>query len=135
MYDQRTIDGIRITRPKDKHGRYEIENTRTGAYFSINKSINIDGKPLVFYLDSFDSLMSNNNKLKVTINKDQVIQFKEYQSQILLSNNLSITILPMKDIQEIADKTFYLDGQKHAFDFIKFFMQDDDSCELLFRYN
>lgn len=122
MYDERIIDGIKISRPADRFGRYSIENTLTGAYFTINKSkINSEGEPIVFYLDSFDNIMSNNKQLKVIIEGNEVMHFKEYRSRVnfskkygsyryirvdleILDRLLKGTIKSLKELSNLVDE-------------------------------
>ncbi|WP_456315486.1 hypothetical protein [Pseudomonas shirazensis] len=131
---KKIIDGIKILRPKDKYGKYTVENMLTGAVFTIERTAQAEGEYKVFYKDSFDNIMLNNKSLKIKINKDQIIQFREYRNRVHLSNNMSITALPMKDIREIANRTFYIDGQRDVVDFERLTIMDYNSIECLFLY-
>jgi len=47
---------------------------------------------------------------------------------------MSITALPMKDIQEIANNTFYTEEQYEAVDFVKLHIYDYNTAEFLLRH-
>ncbi|MEN2401922.1 hypothetical protein GKZ90_0019190 [Flavobacterium sp. MC2016-06] len=131
---KKIIDGIRIVRPNNKDlNDYFIENTLTGAIFKLSRVAQDEGEFTILYKDSFDNVMVKNKNLKITYNKDEIVQFCEYRNRVCFSNDISFTALPMKDIQEITNKTFYLDGQHNAVDFVKLAIIDYKSAELLLR--
>lgn len=133
MYYEKIVDGIQIALPYYDHEEYYVFiNKLTQAKFIINRAVKFEDEVLVMYTDSFGNLMSNNKNLKLTVNKDQKIQFKNYRDQITLSNGMTVSILPMKDIQEIANKTFYVEEQKHVVDFLNFTIIEDNNAKCLF---
>jgi len=126
MYYEKILDNIQIIFPFERNYEcYVVINMRTEAKIIFNRSVIFGEEILVVYTDSFGNLMSNNKNLKVKIGKSE-IQFKKYREQVILSNNLTVTTLPMKDIQEIANSTFYLDDQRHVVDFVNLIIKDDD---------
>jgi len=135
MYAEEIIQGIRIVRPGNREGGYYfVENIATGACFTLKRIAQAEGDFTVMYKDSFGNVMVNNKNLKITFNKDEVMQFQGYRSHVYFSNDMSITALPMKDIQEIANKTFYNEEQKHVVDFVRLVMSDYNRAEFLLRY-
>ncbi|MDQ6472677.1 hypothetical protein RB619_18715 [Flavobacterium sp. LHD-80] len=136
MYSEEIIQEIRIIHPIKREGScYFIENIATGAFFILKRIAQAEGEYAITYRDSYGNVMVNNKDLKITFNDDEVIQFHEYRSQVCFSNDLSVTELPMKDIQEIANKTFYAEGQYEAVDFVKLHMFDYNKAEFLLRYH
>jgi len=134
MYYEKIVDGIQIVLPYYDHEQYYvIINKLTDAKFIINRAIKFEDEVLVMYTDSFGNLMSNNKNLKVVLNKDQEIQFKNYREQVTLESGKTVSILPMKDIQEIANNTFYVEEQKHVVDFLNFTIIEDNNAECLFN--
>lgn len=134
MYYEKILDDIQIISPYERNQEYYIIiNNLTEAKLIFNRTVKFEDEILVMYTDSFGNLMSNNKNLKVTVSKNEIIQFKNYRDQITLSNNITVTILPMKDIQEIANNTFYLDHQRHVVDFINLIIKDDDNIGPLFH--
>ncbi|MBW1657104.1 hypothetical protein [Flavobacterium quisquiliarum] len=132
MYYEKIVDDIQIIFPFERNYEcYVVINMQTEAKIIFNRTVKFEDEILVMYTDSFGNLMSNNKNLKVTIGKSE-IQFKKYREQITLSNNLTVTILPMKAIQEIANSTFYLDHQRHIMDFVDLVIKDDDNIAPLF---
>jgi hypothetical protein len=134
MYAEEIIQGIRIVRPVNREGsHYFVENIATGAFFTLKRIAQAEGDFTVMYKDSFGNVMVNNKNLKITFNKDEVVQFHGYRSQVYFSNDMSITALPMKDIQEIANNTFYDEEQKHVVDFVRLVVSDYNRAEFLLR--
>ncbi|WP_428230102.1 hypothetical protein [Flavobacterium sp.] len=134
MYYELIVEGIQIVVPYYDHEEYYvIINKLSEAKFIINRAIKFEDEVLVMYTDSFGNLMSNNKKLKVVLNKDQEIQFKNYREQVTLKSGKTVSILPMKDIQEIANQTFYVDKQKHVVNFLNFTIIQGDNAECLFN--
>ena len=132
MY-QRIIDDIEVLFSCDKgETRYAISNSINGAFFTVNTSEYAEEEYTVFYRDPFGNSMVNIRGLKVTINKTEPILLPEYGSFLGFSNNTSITSLSMKDIQEIANKTFYLDNQKNIVDFQKLTIKDGNNIYYFF---
>ncbi|KAF2509964.1 hypothetical protein EYY60_10605 [Flavobacterium zhairuonense] len=135
MYSEKIIQEIRIVRPVDRQGNYYfIENIVTGAFFILRRIPQAEGEYTITYKDCYDNLMMNNKDLKITFSNDEVIQLNGYRSQVYFSNHMSVTALPMKDIQEIANKTFYTEGQYEAVDFVKLHMFDYNKAEFLLRH-
>ncbi len=131
MYYETMIDGIHLTFPRGRNkGNYVITNTLTGACFILNRKAQAEGEYTITYTDCFGNIIVNNKNLKITYNKDEVIQFDRYRSHVCFSNDMSITALPMKDIQELANQTFYLDNQMHVVDFLRFAFRTSNSMEL-----
>ncbi|QLC66164.1 hypothetical protein LPB248_07680 [Flavobacterium sp. LPB0248] len=127
MYFEKILDGIQIILPFErKFECYIVINMRTEAKIIFNRTVMFGDEILVTYTDSFGNFMSNNKNLKLTIGENEIIQFKNYRDQYVLNNNLTVTTLPMKDIQEIANSTFYLDDQRHVVDFVNLIIKDDD---------
>ncbi len=119
------IDNIEVLFSCDKgETRYAISNAINGAFFTVNTSIYSEEVYTVLYRDPFGNTMVNIRGLKVNFNKTESIQLQDYGSYVDFSNNTSITALSMKDIQEIANKTFYLDNQNPIVDFQKFTIKD-----------
>ncbi|WP_035651547.1 hypothetical protein [Flavobacterium sp. ASV13] len=135
MYLEKIIHDTRIILPANKEGLYYfIENMTTGAYFFLANIPQAEGEYTIRYKDSYGNLMINNKDLKITFNNDEVIQFSKYRSQVYFNNDMSITALPMKDIQEIANNTFYTEEQYEAVDFVKLHIYDYNTAEFLLRH-
>ncbi len=135
MYSEEIIQEIRIIRPVNREGSYYfIENIATGAFFILKRIAQAEGEYTITYKDSYGNLMMNNKNLKIIFNKDEVIQFHRYRSQVYFNNDMSVTALPMKDIQEIANKTFYAEGQYKVVDFVKLHIYDYNKAEFLLKY-
>jgi co-chaperonin GroES (HSP10) len=133
MYSEKILDDIHIIFPyQRKYEYYIVINNQTQAKFIFNRTLKFEDEIMVMYIDSYGNLMSNNKNLKVTIDKSETVQFKKYRQQVILSNNLTVTILPMKDIQEIANNTFYLDHQRHIVDFVNLIIKEGNNILPLF---
>ncbi|KAF2082930.1 hypothetical protein [Flavobacterium sharifuzzamanii] len=134
MYYEKILDDIQIILPFErKYECYIVINMRTEAKIIFNRTVKFGDEILVTYADSFGNFMSNNKNLKLTIGENEIIQFKNYREQHTLRNYLTVTTLPMKDIQEIANSTFYLDHQRHVVDFVNLIIQhDENNIEPLF---
>jgi|GEM_PF-1806178 len=130
MQYERIEDGIRLVFPRNRNdGNYIITNMLTGGIFILNRKIQKEDEYTISYIDCFGNIVVNNKNLKITYNNGEVIQFQEYRSRVCFSNDISLTVLPMKDIQELANKTFYLDNQKHVVDFVKFTFRTSNTIE------
>ena len=116
---------------------YFVENTLNGACFRLNRIGQDEGEFTIVYMDPYGKGMLNNKNLKVSFNKVEVVRFNRYRSQVNFSNNVSVTTLPMKDIREIANKTFFNDDQKRVVDFVRLIIIDTNKgkSEFLLRYD
>ncbi|WP_310554553.1 hypothetical protein [Flavobacterium sp.] len=90
---------------------FMLYNTRNSSYFSLNtKSMYIT------FRDSFGNIMQNSSiRIKFY---DEAIIINTLGKSINRSNGTVIAFLSNNDVQELAEKTFYEEGQTRVYDFI-----------------
>jgi len=110
----RTISDIIIAGHNTRHCLYF--NTKNKARFSINKSgLN--------YTDPFGNYMTS-------VPTNIMINFKSFKlntigDEIKKTDGTSLIMMPKEQIQEIANKTFYAEGQFHAIDFLTYTITEE----------
>lgn len=110
----RTISDVIIMGHNSPHCLYF--NTKNKARFSINKS-GFD------YTDPFGNYMTS-------AATNIMINFKSFElnkmgDEIKKTDGTSLIMMPKEQIQEIANKTFYEEGQFHAIDFLTFTITEE----------
>ncbi|MDR7371017.1 hypothetical protein [Flavobacterium aquidurense] len=76
----------------------------------------------VQYYDPFDNSMISYPSALVMDRK--VYSLKKMGDEVKIKSGTAI-LLPIREIQEIANKTFYEDGQFHAIDFLTFTITEE----------
>ena len=103
-----TIDGITIMERSGKP--HMFCNHKNRAVYIIN-GYN------VIYKDPFGNSMANTAR-HIRIN-GKSFELNNYGQEIRLSDGTAILLLPKEDIQHLANKTFYDDGQLKIIDFLE----------------
>ncbi|MBS7230198.1 hypothetical protein KHA90_04100 [Flavobacterium psychroterrae] len=88
-----------------------LTNRKNKSYFRYN----LKDKQLIFR-DSNDNIIQNYSA-RISINFE--VFYLTYEGQTInMSDGSMIAYLSYKDIQELAEKTFYEEGQKRVYDFV-----------------
>lgn len=87
---------------------------------SANFSTNNNG---CSYTDPFGNVMTS-YPCQIRINFEP-FRLEKMGDEIKKSDGTRIIMLPKEQIQEIANKTFYADGQFHAIDFLTFTITEE----------
>ena len=95
-----------------QHNSLTLINLINGAVFRFDAVEN-----LTMYKDTFGNTMQNKFGI-ITIN-NVVCKLTTEGDNIKFEDGTTIALLFSKDIQEIAEKTFYEKGQPHIYDFIE----------------
>jgi hypothetical protein len=103
-----TIDEIQIVEGKNC---FVLFNLLSGALINCHKDTGF-----INYTDSARNVMQNATS-SIEINSE-VFHFTKERQTISLNDGRLIAYLCTRDIQEIAEKTFYEDGQLRIYDFI-----------------
>ncbi|MFB9078765.1 hypothetical protein ACFFLS_11330 [Flavobacterium procerum] len=111
----RTINGITIMGNDGENCSYH--NSRNGAHFSRNNKG-------VSYTDSVGNYMSSTPRF-ISINF-QSFELEKYGDEIRKSDGTRMIIMPKEQIQEIANSTFYNEGQFHVVDFLTFSITEEN---------
>lgn len=77
----------------------------------------------ISYTDSFGNYMTSSPR-QIRINFEHFV-LKQYGDEIRRSDGMRMVMLPKMEIQEIANKTFYEEGQFHAIDFLTFIIIEE----------
>lgn len=78
----------------------------------------------VFYHDPFGNYMTNSPR-RISINFE-VFKLQKMGDRIEKSNGTVMIMMPKEEIQQIANKTFYKEGQFHAIDFTTFIITEKE---------
>jgi hypothetical protein len=81
-----------------------------------NQAVYIINNDEVTYKDPFGNSMSNTS-CHVRINGES-FELNHHGEEIRLKNGTTIILLPKEDIQDLANKTFYDEGQFKVIDFL-----------------
>jgi len=95
-----------------------FQNKKNNAYFGLYG----DG---IQYSDQFGNSMINHRAAILVDGKSYSL--KKMRDEITRKDGSIIILLPTKEIQEIANKTFYEEGQFHAIDFLTFIITDENN--------
>ncbi|UWY29898.1 hypothetical protein N4T20_08115 [Flavobacterium sp. TR2] len=109
----KTISGITIMGNSDN---YSFHNSKNMAHFTIN-----DGN--VSYNDPFGNYMTSSPH-NIRINFEP-FKLEKIGDRIRKPDGTMMVMLPKEEIQEIASKTFYEEGQFHAIDFLTFIITEE----------
>ena len=104
----KTISGITIMGTVDN---FSYDNSKNSSHFSVNNHE-------VSYRDSFGNYMTS-SPCHIRINFEH-FKLKEMGDEIRISDGRVMIMMPRKQIQEIANKTFYAEEQFHAINFLTF---------------
>lgn len=104
----RTISGITIM---GTDGNFNYHNSKNNSHFNVNNQE-------VSYRDSFGNYMTSSPS-HIRINFEH-FELKEMGDEIRISDGTVMIMMPRKQIQEIANKTFYAEEQFHAINFLTF---------------
>jgi hypothetical protein len=104
----KTIDDITIMGSKDS---FMLNNTKNRAHISFDAERNS-----IHFRDSFGNSMRN-HPFTVAINL-QVFKLTTLGQTISGTDGSVIAFLSTNDVQELAEKTFYEEGQTRIYDFI-----------------
>ena len=113
---RKRVSGIDLTLHSDGNV-WKYKNTVNNASFVINKDKE------VFYDDPFGNYMTSSPR-RISINFKLFI-LQNYGDKIEKSDGTRMIMLTKKEIQEIANKTFYTEGQFHAIDFLTFSIKEE----------
>lgn len=113
---RKKVSGIDLTLNSDGNV-WIYRNTHNQASFTVSK----DGE--VFYDDPFGNYMTSAPR-QIRINFEH-FALNNYGDEIRRSDGTRIIMMPKKEIQEIANKTFYADEQFHAVDFLTFIITEE----------
>lgn len=111
----RTINGITIMGNDKENCSYH--NAKNGAHFSRNNKG-------VFYTDSVGNYMSSTPRY-IRINFEP-FELEKNGDEIRKSDGTRMIMMPIEQIQEIANSTFYDDGQFHVVDFLTFIINEEN---------
>jgi hypothetical protein len=103
----KAIQGIVVMEMEDKP--YMFCNLKNNAVYITKGNT-------VTYKDPFGNSMSNTFR-QIRIN-GKSFELNNYEEEIRLSDGTTILLLPKEDIQHLANKTFYDDGQFKIIDFL-----------------
>lgn len=93
-------------------------NNLNSARFSVHD----DNR--VFYHDPFGNYMTNSSR-RISINFE-LFKLEKIGDKIEKSDGTIMIMMPKDEIQEIANKTFYKEGQFHAIDFTTFIITEKE---------
>lgn len=110
----RTISGITIIGRSNDN--YVFQNSKNNAYFSMmNNGIS--------YRDPFGNHMVS-YPCQMRINFEP-FRLEKMGDEFRGSDGTIIIMMPKEEIQEIANKTFYAEGQFHAIDFLTYTITEE----------
>ncbi|MFZ0596616.1 MAG: hypothetical protein WAM46_06515 [Flavobacterium sp.] len=112
----KTVSGVDLIHQADG-SIWIYRNTKNNASFMVSK----DGE--VSYDDTLENYMTSSPQ-HIRINFEPFV-LKNYGDEIRKSDGTRMIMLPKKEIQEIANKTFYADGQFHAIDFLTYTITEE----------
>ncbi|MEP6806467.1 MAG: hypothetical protein ABI892_18205 [Flavobacterium sp.] len=110
----RTISGITIF--GNSNDNYSFHNSKNSAYFSI-------AKDSITYSDPFGNSMSS-SPCHIRINSE-FFRLEKMGDKFRRHNGSMVIMMPKEQIQEIANKTFYYEGQFRAVDFLTFIITEE----------
>ncbi|MBF4518201.1 hypothetical protein IRZ71_17695 [Flavobacterium sp. ANB] len=113
---RKTVSGIDLTLNPDGSA-WMYRNTINKATFRVT------GDGDIFYDDPFGNYMTSSPR-QIRINFEHFV-LRNYGDEIRRSDGVRMIMLPKKEIQEIANKTFYADDQFHAIDFVTFIITEE----------
>jgi hypothetical protein len=113
---EKTISGVNLTLHADG-SIWIYRNTKNTASFMVDK----DGE--VCYNDSFGNYMTSSSK-NIRINFEHFV-LKNYGDEIRKSDGTRMIMLPKIQIQELANKTFFADGQFPSIDFLTYSLTEE----------
>ena len=93
------------------------QNRKNKAHFTVSE----DGN--VFYQDSLGNYMASSPR-RIRINFE-LFELQNYGDEIRKPDGTRMIMLPKAEIQDIANKTFYADGQFHAIDFLTYVITEE----------
>lgn len=94
------------------------KNRKNSASFTVSNDGNI------FYDDPFGNYMTSSPR-SIRINY-QHFTLRDNGDEIKKSDGTRMIMMPKHEIQEIANKTFYADGQFHAIDFLTYTITEEN---------
>jgi hypothetical protein len=110
----RTINDILITgRGNPYIFYYNLEND---AHFSINK------RGVIYHDPVGNKMTSSSTNIKIN---SRFFRLEKFGDEIKGSDGTRTIMMPKEKIQEIANKTFYADGQFHTIDFLTFTITEE----------
>lgn len=112
------VSGVDLTLHADG-SVWIYRNTINNASFMVDK----DGD--VNYSDPFGNCMTN-SACHIRINFE-AFRLEKMGDEIRKSDGSRIIMMPKEQIQEIANKTFYADGQFHAIDFLTYTITEENN--------
>jgi hypothetical protein len=112
----KTVGGIDLTLKPDG-SVWIYRNTKNKASFMVNDNGEVS------YDDPFGNYMTSSPQ-QIRINFEHFV-LKNYGDEIRRSDGTRMLMMPKKDIQEIANKTFYADDQFHVIDFLTFIITEE----------
>lgn len=115
---RKKVNGVDLTLHADG-SVWIYRNTKNKASFMVSKDHE------VFYDDPFGNYITSSPR-NIRINFEHFV-LNNYGDEIRRSNGTRMIMLPKKEIQEIANKTFYADGQFHAIDFLTFIITEENN--------
>lgn len=110
----KTISGVTIM--GDSIENYSFHNSKNSAYFLIRKDC-------VNYNDPFGNYMTNSS-CHIRINFE-AFRLEKMGDEIRKSDGSRVIMMSKEQIQEIANKTFYVEGQFHAIDFLTYTITEE----------
>jgi hypothetical protein len=105
----KTINEIIVT---DDNAFFTLSNSRNKAFFTIFKQTG-----LVSFRDAFGNMMQS-DRCTITINETHSLELSEIGDAISVNDGTLFVRLSLIDVQELAEKTFYEEGQTRIYDFI-----------------
>jgi hypothetical protein len=112
----KNVNGVDLTLHADG-SVWIYRNTKNKACFMVSK----DGD--VFYDDPFGNYMTSSPR-QIRVNFEHFV-LNNNGDEIRKSDGTRMIMMPKKEIQEIANKTFYEDGQFHAIDFLTYTITEE----------
>ncbi|WP_035690823.1 hypothetical protein [Flavobacterium sp. F52] len=109
----KTINGITII---GSIGNYSFYNSKNSAHFFL-KDNNVS------YSDPYGNHMTN-HPCHIRINFE-AFRLEKMGDEIRKSDGTIIIMMPKEQIEEIANKNFYADGQFHAIDFLTYTITEE----------
>lgn len=113
---RKTVSGVDLTLHADGSVWIYL-NTKNKASFMVDK----DGE--VCYDDPFGNYMTSFPK-NIRINFEHFV-LRNYGDEIRKSDGTRMVMLPKIEIQELANKTFFADGQFRAIDFLTYILTEE----------
>ncbi|MWB96126.1 hypothetical protein GON26_17325 [Flavobacterium sp. GA093] len=107
------VNDIKITKCED--GGFILRNLRNNAFFSISEN-------QIQYEDPFGNIILYHPMIPPY----EVSGLRGRDNLPGLKNERIITSLPPEEILEIANRSFYADGQFHIIDFLTFTIREQD---------